>query len=143
MMFDIACDLTKLFYGSSKTSLLNVLSGRVGSRGPITISADIRLDDDAFDPTRIENRREIAFVAQDNSLPVTSTPREAIRFSAKLRLSRETSEEAINALTERMILELGLATCADTMIGGGLIKGISGGECKRTSVGIELVVVSD
>jgi ABC-type multidrug transport system ATPase subunit len=127
---------------SRKTSLLNVLSGRVGSRGLITISADIRLDDKAFDPTIIENRCEIAFVAQDNSLPVTSTPREAIRFSAKLRLSRETSEQAINALTERMISELGLATCADTMIGGGLIKGISGGECKRTSVGIELVVVS-
>jgi ABC-type multidrug transport system ATPase subunit len=125
-----------------KTSLLNILAGRVVSHGPLTISADIRLDNYTFDPTRIEIRREIAFVAQDNSLLVTSTPREAIHFSAKLRLSRETSEDAIIAITERVITELGLTSCADTMIGGGLIKGISGGECKRTSVGVELVVVS-
>jgi ABC-type multidrug transport system ATPase subunit len=125
-----------------KTSLLNILSGRVVSRGPLTIKSDIRLDNETFDPTRIEVRREIAFVAQDTSLLVTSTPREAIRFSAKLRLSRVTSEEAINAITERVITELGLTTCADTMVGGGLIKGISGGERKRTSVGVELVVVS-
>jgi len=37
-------------------------------------------------------------------------------------------------------VELGLDACADTMIGGHLIKGISGGERKRTSVGVELVV---
>ena len=29
--------------------------------------------------------------------------------------------------------------CAETYIGGPLIKGISGGERKRTSVGVELV----
>ena len=34
-----------------------------------------------------------------------------------------------------MLSELGLTECADTMIGGELIKGISGGERKRTSVG--------
>jgi ABC-type multidrug transport system ATPase subunit len=118
------------------------LAGRVASRGPLTIKSDIRLDNYTFDPTRIEIRREIAFVAQDMSLQVTSTPREAIHFSAKLRLSRDTAEEAIAAITDRVVAELGLTTCADTMIGGGLIKGISGGECKRTSVGVELVVVS-
>jgi ABC-type multidrug transport system ATPase subunit len=36
--------------------------------------------------------------------------------------------------------ELGLSSCADTIVGGPLIKGISGGERKRTSVGVELVV---
>lgn len=35
---------------------------------------------------------------------------------------------------------LGLTHCADTIVGGALIKGISGGERKRTSVGVELVV---
>jgi ABC-type multidrug transport system ATPase subunit len=39
-----------------------------------------------------------------------------------------------------MIMELGLTKCADTFVGGPLIKGISGGERKRTSVGVELVV---
>ena len=39
-----------------------------------------------------------------------------------------------------MLQELGLTHCADTLVGGELIKGISGGERKRTSVGVELVV---
>jgi ABC-type multidrug transport system ATPase subunit len=126
----------------SKTSVLNVLAGRASSRGKITVSADLRLNNYTVDPTNIQVRKQIAFVAQDDSLQVTSTPREAIRFSAKLRLSRETTEEALDALTERMITELGLTSCADTIVGGALIKGISGGERKRTSVGVELVVVS-
>ena len=82
----------------------------------------------------------IAFVAQDDSLQVTSTPREAIYFSAKLRLARSTPDSQLEKLTTRMITELGLTTCADTIVGGALIKGISGGERKRTSVGVELVV---
>ena len=103
----------------------------------------MRLNNYAVDPTNIYVRKQIAFVAQDDSLQVTSTPREAIRFSAKLRLTRETTEHALDTLTERMITELGLTSCADTIVGGALIKGISGGERKRTSVGVELVVVSE
>jgi ABC-type lipopolysaccharide export system ATPase subunit len=38
-----------------------------------------------------------------------------------------------------MLKSLNLSACADVMIGGGLIKGISGGQRKRTSVGVELV----
>jgi ABC-type multidrug transport system ATPase subunit len=38
-----------------------------------------------------------------------------------------------------MLEALGLSHCADTLVGGPLIKGISGGERKRTSVGVELV----
>lgn len=100
----------------------------------------MRLNNYAVDPTNLEVRKEIAFVAQDDSLQVTSTPREAIRFSAKLRLPRNTDDEQIEKLVERMLSELGLTSCADTIVGGALIKGISGGERKRTSVGVELVV---
>ena len=123
----------------SKTSLLNILAGRARTHGRVTVQSDVRLDNYAVDPTNINVRKQIAFVAQDDSLQVTSTPREAIRFSAKLRLSRETSEHDLDKLTERMITELGLTSCADTIVGGALIKGISGGERKRTSVGVELV----
>lgn len=72
-------------------------------------------------------------------MQVTSTPREAIRFSAKLRLPRSTTEKQLNRLVDRMLEELGLTDCADTIVGGALIKGISGGQRKRTSVGVELV----
>ncbi len=145
--------------GSGKSSLLNILSGRASSRGRLTIESDIRLNNFAVNPTKLSVRKQIAFVAQDDSLQVTSTPREAIRFSAKLRLPRSTTDKQLDKLTTRMLDELrsttdkqldklttrmldelGLNKCADTIVGGALIKGISGGERKRTSVGVELVV---
>jgi len=38
-----------------------------------------------------------------------------------------------------MLIELSLEDCADTFVGGPLLKGLSGGQKKRTSVGVELV----
>lgn len=125
---------------AGKSSLLNILAGRARSNGRLSISSDVRLNNYGVDPTNLEVRKGIAFVAQDDSLQVTSTPREAIRFSAKLRLPKDTSDEQIEKLVNRMLSELGLTSCADTIVGGALIKGISGGERKRTSVGVELVV---
>eukprot|EP00980_Cylindrotheca_fusiformis_P027046 scaffold18563_cov132-Cylindrotheca_fusiformis.AAC.2 len=126
--------------GAGKTSLLNILAGRAASRGRITIDAEIRLNNYIVDPKKIEVRQHIAFVAQDDSLQVTSTPREAIYFSAKLRLPRDTEEKTLINLTNKMLKELGLERCAETYVGGALLKGISGGERKRTSIGVELVV---
>merc|ERR1712217_581202 len=45
-----------------------------------------------------------------------------------------------NELVEKMLSDLGLQKCADTYIGDEMIRGISGGEKKRTAVGIELVM---
>ncbi len=126
--------------GAGKTSLLNILAGRAKSRGPVTITTDVRLNNFAVDPSDINVRKHIAFVAQDDSLQVTSTPRESIYFSAKLRLPKATPEKTLQKLVNRMLKELGLESCADTYVGGALLKGISGGERKRTSVGVELVV---
>jgi ABC-type multidrug transport system ATPase subunit len=127
--------------GAGKTSLLNILAGRARTNGRLKIEADVRLNNYTVDPTNIKVRKSIAFVAQDDSLQSTATPREAIRFSAKLRLPRSTTESQLDLLATRMLHELGLSSCADTIVGGPLIKGISGGERKRTSVGVELVVV--
>lgn len=126
--------------GAGKTSLLNILSGRMVSSNRIGIDADVRLNNYSVDPKNMTVRRNIAFVAQDDSIQATNTPREAIRFSAKLRLPKTTTDDHLDRLTTRMINELGLSLCADTVVGGPLLKGISGGERKRTSVGVELVV---
>ena len=76
---------------------------------------------------------------QEDSLMSTATPREALQFSARLRLPPETSEQFINTTVEVLLNDLGLTKCSDTMIGGALVQGISGGERKRTSVGVELI----
>lgn len=40
---------------------------------------------------------------------------------------------------EEVIKDLRLTKCQNTKVGGELVKGISGGERKRTSIGVELI----
>ncbi len=40
---------------------------------------------------------------------------------------------------QQILEDLKLSKCEDTKIGGPLIKGVSGGERKRTSIGVELI----
>lgn len=125
--------------GSGKTSLLNILAGRVTTSASLAVESDISLDGVGVDPTSMQVRRQIAYVAQDDALHISSTPREAILFSAKLRLPKTATMDELKSLTNTMLSELGLNECADTIVGGDLLKGISGGERKRTSVAVELV----
>lgn len=82
-------------------------------------------------------KSHVAYVMQDDRLMATETPRECIRFSAYLRRGGTKEERA--HLVETMLQTLGLNRCADTIVGSALLKGISGGEKKRVSVGIELI----
>lgn len=75
------------------------------------------------------------------SIPATCTPREAIRFSARLRLDKSKTDEDIDLIVNDILDSLGLNKCADTLIGGGPLMsgGLSGGEKKRVQCGVELV----
>ena len=89
------------------------------------------------DPNKF--RQEVAYVMQEDIMHAHQTPREAFRFSAKLRLPENKTVEERTELVEWMIRTLGLSSCADTKIGSIKVPGISGGEKKRTAIGIELV----
>ena len=65
------------------------------------------------------------------------TVRECLEFSAKLKLPG-TLEEKLDKV-DQIIKDLKLNKCQNTFIGGYLIKGVSGGERKRTSIGVELI----
>mmetsp|Transcript_15002 Transcript_15002/g.38536 ORF Transcript_15002/g.38536 Transcript_15002/m.38536 type:complete len:649 (-) Transcript_15002:139-2085(-) len=120
--------------GAGKTTLFNTLCGKVPG---VSAEARIRLDGFALDKYRA--RKHIAYVTQDDYIFATVTVREALLFSARLRLPAETAREEIDALVDRMITQLKLQKCADSLVGGPLIRGISGGERKRCSIGIELI----
>ena len=49
-----------------------------------------------------------------------------------------TQKERMNKVNE-VIFNLGLQKCQNTLIGNEYFKGISGGEKKRTSIGVELL----
>ena len=82
----------------------------------------------------------IGYVVQDDIVSGTLTVRENLMFSANVRLPYGTSLEEREERVERTIQELGLESCADTRIGTEFLRGVSGGERKRTCIGMELVL---
>lgn len=65
------------------------------------------------------------------------TVRECLEFAARLKLPG-TDEQKI-CRVDVLLKNLKLIKCQNTRIGGPLVKGVSGGERKRTSVGVELI----
>eukprot|EP00981_Chlorochromonas_danica_P009823 scaffold2831_cov249-Ochromonas_danica.AAC.24 len=112
--------------GAGKSSLLNVLAGRSSSVDNIVIEGQIKVDGQTINPVAF--RRNIAYVMQDDALIPTATPREALLFSAIMRLPASHSKEKIRTMVENLLTELGLQGCSNVMIGGGMMVGISGGQ---------------
>eukprot|EP00968_Pinguiococcus_pyrenoidosus_P021599 scaffold2850_cov235-Pinguiococcus_pyrenoidosus.AAC.12 len=123
--------------GAGKSSLLNVLAGRIGPSSKNSITGVVQVDGQQIDT--VANRKNVAYVMQDDALMPTTTPRDALNFSARLRLPSSMPTEETDALVGELLRELGLEDCADTLIGGDIFPGISGGQRKRTSVGVELI----
>ena len=74
---------------------------------------------------------------QNDVLMQTLTPRESFEFAANLRIKATKAEK--EKLVNQVLGDLNLNKAADTLIGGPLLKGISGGERKRASIGVELI----
>lgn len=66
------------------------------------------------------------------------TPKELFRFAAKMKMGHLTPD-GIERKVRAMITRLKLDGCQNTLVGGVLMKGLSGGERKRTSIGYELI----
>ena len=118
--------------GSGKTTLLNTISNRVTSSklhvsGQATYNGRLNL-------ATIRS----AYVMQQDVLLPTLTVRETLRYAADLRLPKTSKDERRRAV-ERVILDLGLKEAADTKIGSSGQKGASGGEKRRTSIGVQML----
>ena len=121
--------------GCCKTSLVDILSGR--SKGVGSIGGTVTLNRTV--PIKKASSCEVAYVKQEDTLFPVLTVRETLYYSAKLRQPADTTEEEINARVNSILETLWLTECADRRVGGGNIKGISGGQRRRVSVGVDLV----
>jgi ABC-type multidrug transport system ATPase subunit len=65
------------------------------------------------------------------------TPREAFTFAGKLRTTL--TPVNLSKVVDKLLERLGLTHCQHTRIGSERLKGLSGGERKRTSIGYELI----
>ncbi|KFQ75859.1 ATP-binding cassette sub-family G member 2, partial [Phaethon lepturus] len=119
--------------GSGKSSLLDVLAAR---KDPAGLSGEVFIDGIPQPP----NFKCISgYVVQDDVVMGTMTVRENLHFSAALRLPSSISVKEKEERVTQIISELGLSKVADAKVGTELIRGVSGGERKRTNIGMELI----
>lgn len=126
---------------SGKTTLLHVLGGRNRFDGVKTVEIDgsvlVNGKPVDVDALGMNQDHRMAFLAQEDHSLIGVTAREAIRFSARLRLPRKVTETQILDLVEDILDDLGLLKLADRPLFS--LTSLSGGERRRVALGIELV----
>jgi ABC-type multidrug transport system ATPase subunit len=125
--------------GSGKTTLLDTMSRRIRGR-TLHTSGSVTFNDgtELLSNTTAAGDVRAAYVKQQDVLLPTLTVRETLQYAADLRLPAHTTKER-NDMVDDVIMELGLKNCANTRIGNNANKGCSGGEKRRTSVGVQLL----
>ena len=115
--------------GSGKSSLLDTLTGlRPGQSGQVLF------DGSDFYAHYDQLRSLLGYVPQDDIVHAELTVREALTYSARLRLPTGTPFPEIVKLVEQTMHQLGLDARAETPVAR-----LSGGQRKRVSVGVELL----
>ena len=122
--------------GAGKTMLLDIVCFRksVGKvKGAVLYNSE--------PPTKDFVQHNVAYVEQQITVQPAFTVEEAIIFSAMLKRPRHLfSREQIEDTVNHVIEQLGLEKIRKSRVGNSrLVRGISGGEARRVSIGISLV----
>ncbi|CAO2187694.1 unnamed protein product [Urochloa humidicola] len=120
--------------GAGKSTFLDALAGRI-AKGSLEGSVSV----DGRSVTTSYMKQISSYVMQDDQLFPMLTVLETLRFAAEVRLPPSLSRaEKLNRVWE-LIEQLGLQTTAHTYIGDEGIRGVSGGERRRVSIGIDII----
>lgn len=138
--------------GAGKTTLIEIIAGKRKSgrvTGHVSFFPTRPTSPDSpvtTSSTSIPTPR-IGFVPQQDILPPTLTVSEALLFAARLRLPESTPDKAKQEMVAELMSRLGISHLADARIGYAPDKckgrGISGGEMRRVSIGLELIARPD
>lgn len=121
--------------GCGKTSLLDIITCR--DEGGKVKAGQILINGKPSTPQLV--KKCIAHVRQDERLLPNLTVRETLSFVARLRLPTHFSDTQREQRVEDVIAELRLRQCANTRVGNEYIRGVSGGERRRVSIGVQLL----
>jgi len=120
--------------GCGKTTLLSCLAGEETST---EWTGTIYLNRQRIAKSKL--RRTVGYVRQDDALHPELTVREVISFAVALRMPKASWRMRRERVTWTLS-RLGLEAVAGSKVGGTKFRGISGGERRRTAVGVELAV---
>ncbi|CAK9133255.1 unnamed protein product [Ilex paraguariensis] len=118
--------------GAGKTTLLEILAGMIV---PSTVSGQVLVNDRPMNDTKFQ--KVSGYVTQDEALFPLLTVEETLMYSARLRLHGGLNKA--EARVKELLKELGLDHVAGVRIGSESARGISGGEKRRVSIGVDLV----
>jgi ABC-type multidrug transport system ATPase subunit len=119
--------------GSGKTTFLNFLSNRRHYLSGLEYTGSVFIN--GHHRESLDFNSVAGYVMQDEVLLEHLKVRETLEFSASFKMSRR----QVKGRVDEIIEQLGLKSCEESFIGGFLKKGISGGEKKRVSIGVELL----
>eukprot|EP01133_Synstelium_polycarpum_P002645 gene2645-3050_t len=124
--------------GSGKTTLLDILANRKETG---EISGTVLINGNPFGN---EYKRLCSYVVQEDILLPTITVRETLRFYADLKLPSNLTTQQREERVQGVLEQIGLVHKADSKIGGMLpggimVRGLSGGEKRRVTIGCALV----
>ena len=118
--------------GGGKTSLINVLTGKASRT-----SGKIFVNDEECELSSF--RKHIGFVPQEDIMLTDLTVEDILKLSAFIRLPKSWTKTEKLSQFSATIRILELENVQKSPVGDCDIRGISGGQKKRVSVGIELV----
>ncbi|KAL3732146.1 hypothetical protein ACJRO7_028908 [Eucalyptus globulus] len=120
--------------GSGKSTLVDALANRIAKgslKGSVTLNGE---------PLESRLLKVIsAYVMQDDLLFPMLTVEETLMFAAEFRLPRTLSKSKKRMRVQALIDQLGLQNAAKTVIGDEGHRGVSGGERRRVSIGIDII----
>nr|VDD09846.1 unnamed protein product [Brassica oleracea] len=120
--------------GSGKSTLIDALANRIAKgslKGKVTLNGE---------PLQSRTLKVIsAYVMQDDLLFPMLTVEETLMFAAEFLLPRSLPKSKKKLRVQTLIEQLGIKNAANTIIGDEGHRGISGGERRRVSIGIDII----
>ncbi|XP_014495292.1 ABC transporter G family member 15-like [Vigna radiata var. radiata] len=120
--------------GSGKSTLLAALAGilpnNVRMTGNVILNGSTR---------RTTGCKDVCYVTQEDYFLGTLTVKETLTYAARLRLPSYTTRNEIEKVVTNVLAEMGLEDSAESRLGNWHLRGISTGEKRRLSIGIEIL----
>jgi ABC-type multidrug transport system ATPase subunit/ABC-type multidrug transport system permease subunit len=120
--------------GSGKSTLIDALANRIVKE---SLHGSVTLNGESMDSNLLKVIS--AYVMQDDLLYPMLTVEETLMFAAEFRLPRSLPTKEKKKRVQALIDQLGLRNAAGTIIGDEGHRGVSGGERRRVSIGVDII----